>query len=403
MLEVSIVMPCLNEAKTLPICIKKARSFLDRLKIDGEIIVADNGSTDGSQDIAQRLGARVIHVPIRGYGAACLGGSRAAYGRYIIIGDADDSYDFSQLDAFVARFREGYDFVIGNRFEGGIAKGAMPWKNRYIGNPILSTIGKVLFESNVGDFHCGLRGITRESLDKLNLKTPGMEFASEMVALAERAGLRVANVPIKLDVDGRGRKSHLRPWRDGWRHLRLLSVVGAAGLLFWPGVALTVFGGAGVAATAFDDIHVGSIRLAIGSLLGFGLLLNSGLHLLMSGMMASLALAAPSDRKQRWPMSARRFLNMGTIAPVAAMGVVVAIVLAALAIQRWHSVEFGDLHTQNHVRLLALAFIFFGSGLVVFAGAIGLDAIAYAKEEAPHALQQPDVAMSDYDAARRSA
>jgi glycosyltransferase involved in cell wall biosynthesis len=221
-IELSIVMPCLDEAETVASCVDNARTFLQRTGISGEIIVGDNGSSDGSQRIATDHGALVVDVPVRGYGAALQGAIRVARGKYIIMGDADASYDFAKLDAFVERLRGGHDLVVGNRFQGGIAPGAMPWKNRWIGNPALSFVGRILFGSNVGDFHCGLRGFPRDAFDLMDLKTDGMEFASEMVIKAALLRLDTCEVPTSLSPDGRSRRPHLRPWRDGWRHLRFM-------------------------------------------------------------------------------------------------------------------------------------------------------------------------------------
>lgn len=215
-MELTILMPCLNEAETLARCIRKARGFLDRTGIHGEVLVADNGSTDGSAQIATAEGARVVEVSARGYGAALHAGSMAARGRYVIAGDADDSYDFSRLDTFVDKLREGWELVVGNRFRGEIRPGAMPWKNRHVGNPALSGLGRLLFHCPVGDLHCGLRGYRRDAFLRMDLRTTGMEFASEMVIKSVALGLRVTEVPTTLDPDGRSRPPHLRPWRDGW-------------------------------------------------------------------------------------------------------------------------------------------------------------------------------------------
>jgi glycosyltransferase involved in cell wall biosynthesis len=221
-IELTIVMPCLDEAETVGICIVKAAGFLAANGISGEIIVGDNGSTDGSVKIALHNGARVIDVPERGYGSAIRRATVAARGRYIIVGDSDNSYDFSALGPFVQRLREGYDLVMGNRFAGGIRPGAMPWKNRHIGNPILSGIGRFLFHCPVRDFHCGLRGFSLDAFHRMDLTTTGMEFASEMVIKSTLAGMRVAEVPTTLDPHGRSRRPHLRPYRDGLRHLRFM-------------------------------------------------------------------------------------------------------------------------------------------------------------------------------------
>ena len=237
-LELTILMPCLNEAETLAACIAKARSFLERSGISGEVVIADNGSTDGSRDIALASGARVVPVSQRGYGAALAGGIEAARGRYVIMGDADDSYDFSRLDAFVEQLRSGADLVMGNRFAGGIAPGAMPWHHRYIGNPVLSFLGRLFFRTPIRDFHCGLRGFSRAAILGLNLRTTGMEFASEMVVKSTLSQLDVREVPTTLGKDGRSRRPHLRSFRDGWRHLRFLLLFSPRWLFLYPGIAL---------------------------------------------------------------------------------------------------------------------------------------------------------------------
>jgi glycosyltransferase involved in cell wall biosynthesis len=245
--ELSIIMPCLNEAETLARCIRKARSYLDRSGVSGEIVIGDNGSTDGSQAIATNLGARVIGIPTRGYGAALCGALTAAQGRYCIMGDSDDSYDFENLDGFVQKLREGYDLVMGNRYKGGIKKGAMPWKNRHIGTPILSALGRILFRAQVGDFNCGIRGFSKSAFQRMDLRTTGMEFASEMVVKASLLGMKVCEVPTTLSPDGRSRPPHLRVWRDGWRHLRFLFMYSPRWLFLYPGMLLIVLGLAGCA------------------------------------------------------------------------------------------------------------------------------------------------------------
>jgi glycosyltransferase involved in cell wall biosynthesis len=245
--ELSIVMPCLNEAETLAICIRKARSYIERSGISAEIVIGDNGSTDGSQKIAIDLGARVVSVPMRGYGAVLHGTIEASNGRYCVIGDSDDSYDFENLDSFVEKLREGYDLVMGSRFKGDIEKGAMPWKNRYLGNPLLSMIGRIFFHARVSDFHCGLRGFSKSAFERMDLRTTGMEFASEMVIKATIMGLKIAEVPTTLARDGRSRPPHLRPYRDGWRHLRFMLMYSPRWLFLYPGMLLILLGLAGCA------------------------------------------------------------------------------------------------------------------------------------------------------------
>ncbi|HEV3306689.1 MAG TPA: glycosyltransferase family 2 protein [Candidatus Sulfotelmatobacter sp.] len=241
-IEVSVVMPCLNEAETLENCILKAQRAMREANIAGEVVIADNGSTDGSVEIAERLGARVVNVRAKGYGNALMGGIAAASGTYVVMGDADDSYDFGHIPRFVEELRKGVDVVMGNRFRGGIEPGAMPFLHKYLGNPVLSAVGKLLFKSPVGDFHCGLRGFSRTAFARMGLRTTGMEFASEIVVKASLLGMSFAEVPTSLSPDGRSRAPHLRTWRDGWRHLRFLLLYSPRWLFLYPGLALMLLG-----------------------------------------------------------------------------------------------------------------------------------------------------------------
>jgi len=262
-LELTILMPCLNEAETLAICIDKAQGFLKRSGVEGEVLIADNGSSDGSQEIARTHGARVVDIPGKGYGSALIGGINEANGEYVIMGDADDSYDFSQLDHFVERLRAGDELVMGNRFLGGIEPGAMPPLHKYLGNPVLSWIGRALFRSPIKDFHCGLRGFSRESILNLHLQTSGMEFASEMVVKSTLDGLRVSEVPTTLSKDGRSRPPHLRSWRDGWRHLRFLLIFSPRWLFLIPGAVLFALGLIGTVLLAFGPLVIGNVGFDI--------------------------------------------------------------------------------------------------------------------------------------------
>lgn len=280
-LELTVVMPCLNEAETLEVCIAKAMKCLEDNNIPGEVLIADNGSTDGSQGIARRLGARVVEVSARGYGSALRGGIAAARGRYVIMADADDSYDFSALMPFVEKLREGYELVMGNRFLGGIAPGAMPPLHRYLGNPVLTALGRLFFRSPCGDFHCGLRGFDKTAIDRLQLQTTGMEFASEMVVKSTLLGLRMAEVPTTLSPDGRSRAPHLRSWRDGWRHLRFLLLFSPRWLFMYPGIALMTVGmllgawilpGARSLGGVYFDVHT-LLYAAAAVIIGFQMLL----------------------------------------------------------------------------------------------------------------------------------
>ena len=239
---VSVVMPCLNEHETLGICIKKAQETLTLLKIDGEVVVADNGSTDGSQEIARSLGARLIEEEEKGYGNAYRAGISAAKGDYIIIGDSDDSYDFTDLGRFIEKLQQGFDLVMGARFKGKIEKGAMPWMHRYIGNPILTRILNTFYRSGISDAHCGMRAFTKNAYKKMALQTAGMEFASEMVIKAALLNLKITEIPITLHPDGRSGAPHLRSFRDGWRHLRFMLLHSPSHLYMWPGSVLLFLG-----------------------------------------------------------------------------------------------------------------------------------------------------------------
>jgi len=268
-MELTILMPCLNEAETIEACIRKSKIFLEKNNIDGEILISDNGSTDGSIEIAKSGGVRVVHAPEKGYGNALRYGCENAYGKYVIMGDADDSYNFLELMPFVDKLREGYDLVMGNRFKGGIAKGAMPWSHRYIGNPILSFVGRLFFKSSIGDFHCGLRGYNRDSILNLNLKTSGMEYASEMVVMAELNHLKIAEVPTTLEKDGRSRPPHLRSFRDGWRHLKFLFMYSPNWLFLYPGLILFTIGIIGSVVLFTGQLNLFNVSFSIHTFLYF--------------------------------------------------------------------------------------------------------------------------------------
>ena len=268
-IELTILMPCLNEAETLAVCIQKARLGLERAGVRGEVLIADNGSKDGSIGIAEKSGARVVQVKAKGYGSALQGGIEAAQGKWIIMGDADNSYDFSRIEGFVEKFREGNELVMGCRLPRGggtVSPGAMPWKNRWIGNPVLSFIGRLFFKCPAQDFHCGLRGFTKTAFARMDLKTTGMEFASEMVIKAKLKSLRIAEVPITLHRDGRSRPPHLKPWRDGWRHLRFMLIYSPRWLFLVPGMVLGVAGAVASAILAFGPLRFGSVEFNAGTL-----------------------------------------------------------------------------------------------------------------------------------------
>jgi glycosyltransferase involved in cell wall biosynthesis len=279
-------MPCLNEAETIAICVRKASKFLVRSGIKGEVIVADNGSTDGSHDLALASGARVVGIADKGYGNALIGGINAAQGRFVIMADADDSYDFSELDSLVESLRAGNMMVIGNRFRGGIRSGAMPFLHRFIGNPLLSLMGRMFFSSAIGDFHCGLRGIDRAAALKLGLQAPGMEFASEMIVKATLAGWRIAEVPTTLSPTGRSRRPHLRSWRDGWRHLRFLLLMSPRWLMLYPGTCLIAIGVAAQIAIARGPIVISGVGFDIHTMLYAGGAVILGVQLVLFSVLA---------------------------------------------------------------------------------------------------------------------
>lgn len=351
--ELSIVMPCLNEAETLESCITKARKSLEELDIIGEIIVADNGSTDGSQAIGARLGARVVSIDAKGYGSAVMGGINAARGKFIIMGDADDSYDFSNLGPFVEKLRDSCDLVMGNRFKGGIEPGAMPPLHRYLGNPVLSAIGRLFFHTPAGDFHCGLRGFRKDAVMALDLRTTGMEFASEMVVKATLKRMRVAEVPTTLRLDGRSRRPHLRSWRDGWRHLRFLLLFSPRWLFLYPGLLLMFFGTFAGAWLLQGPVFVGSIGFDIQTLLYAAVAIVIGFQAIVFAMFTKVFATSegllPAD-----PRVDRLFRNISL-----ERGIVVGVLLllagiggSIYAVSFWDEKSFGPLDPSKTLRII---------------------------------------------------
>ncbi len=351
MSELTILMPCLNEAATVGACVATARGFLERARIQGEVLVADNGSSDGSAEIAAAAGARVIRVPQRGYGSALRAGIEAAAGRYVIMGDADNSYDLGCLEGFLEKLRAGYPLVMGNRFAGAIRPGAMPPLHRYVGNPVLTFVGRLFFRAQVGDFHCGLRGFDRDAVMRLGLRTPGMEFASELVVKAALAGWRIAEVPTVLSPDGRGRPAHLRSWRDGWRHLRLLLLFSPRWLFLYPGAALLVIGAALTAMLYFAPLRIGSAALDIHSMLYASAATLVGLQLCLFGLFARVS-ATTAGLLPRQP-SLDRLLRVLTLERglVAGAGLAIAGLLwSAVAFSAWRDAGFGALDPRVVMR-----------------------------------------------------
>jgi glycosyltransferase involved in cell wall biosynthesis len=361
--EVSVVIPCLNEAETVGLCVRKAQSGMSALGVNGEVIVADNGSDDGSPDLAARSGARVIHVEQRGYGAAIQGGMSAARGRYIIIGDADDSYDFTAIGPFVDELRMGNDLVVGNRFRGELKPGAMPWLNRYIGNPVLSNIGRLLFRSPCGDFHCGLRAIRRSAADRLNLRSTGMEFASEMLVKASLFGLRVTEVPITLSPAGRSRRPHLRPWRDGWRHLRFLLLFRPRWLFLYPGLALMVLGLALMGLVLPGSRRIGSVTLDVHTLLYGGAAVVIGLQAVLFATFARIFAIRegflPDDPRLR-NISRLVTLERGLVA--GSLLVLAGLAGSIYAVVYWGNRSFGALNYQDTFRIVIPSVVLLTAG-----------------------------------------
>jgi glycosyltransferase involved in cell wall biosynthesis len=372
--ELTILMPCLNEAETLATCISKARSFLARAGIRGEILIADNGSTDGSQAIATSNAARVVTVPSRGYGSALRTGIRAARGRYIIMGDCDDSYDFSRLDQFVEKLRDGYQLVMGNRFKGGILPGAMPPLHRYLGNPVLTGVGRLFFRSDCGDFHCGLRGFERSAILGLDLQSLGMEFASEMVVKSTIHQLRMTEVPTTLSPDGRSRAPHLRSWRDGWRHLRFLLLFSPKWLFLYPGAALTVLGAVLTVWLLPQRRMFAGTTLDIHTLFYTALAVVIGVHSMLFWVLGKLygmreGIVAPDPKFLR--IVGRATLERCIIS--GGILILAGLVLGVAATTSWSNADFGTLDAAQTMRLVIPSGMSIMIGLHIIYGAFFLN------------------------------
>ncbi len=386
-MELTILMPCLNEARTVATCIAKAQRFLLRSGIVGEVLIADNGSTDGSIALARELGARVITVPSRGYGAALIAGIHAAQGRFVVMGDSDDSYDFEQLDLFVEQLRAGAQLVMGNRFKGGIEPGAMPPLHRWLGNPVLSGLGRIMFRAEVRDFHCGLRGFDREAVAGLRLSCPGMEFASEMVLKACLAGLSVVEVPTTLRPDGRGRPPHLRSWRDGWRHLRLMLLYSPSWLFAFPGSLLLLAGFFGQLVLMPGMLVYGNVGFDVHTMLFCSGAAIVGLQLVLFGLLAKLFAVQqgilPRSR------AAEAFMDVVPVEAgvIAGAGLVVAgMVLAISSVAAWGSSGWGQIDPAVGMRTLIPAVTLVVAGIQVafsamFVGVLGLRRSVAARSE----------------------
>lgn len=367
MIELTILMPCLNEAETLASCIEKAKGFLARTGIRGEVLISDNGSTDGSREIAERHGARVVLAPRRGNGIALSTGIAAARGRFVIMGDSDDSYDFSRLDAFVEALRGGADLVMGNRFRGGIEPGAMPFLHRYLGNPVLSFTGRVLYGAPVGDFQCGLRGFVRDRILGLNLITEQLEFCPEMVMRAALAGLKIVEVPTTLKPDGRSRKPHLRTWHDGWRHLKLLLTFAPFSMFLYPGLVLLALGGLLFLPLLFGPVALGRITLDTGAMIFAATFIITGFQLIWFHALARLF----AVRMNLLPTSARfealrARLSVETACQVGAIFLFMAVIATASSVGFWAWNGFGPMDPSAMTRV---------ASLVAVLGALGMQSV----------------------------
>jgi glycosyltransferase involved in cell wall biosynthesis len=407
--EVSVVLPCLNEAATLPACIAQIHKTFAEHGIAGEIVVADNGSTDGSQTIAERLGARVVRVSHRGYGNALIGGIDAAQGKFVVMGDSDCSYDFGHLPRFVAQLRAGNDLVMGNRFRGGIKPGAMPPLHKYLGNPVLTAIGRLFFKAPCGDFHCGLRGFSKQAYYRMNLRTTGMEFASEMVVKAALFGMRIAEVPTTLSPDGRNRPPHLRSWHDGWRHLRFLLMYSPRWLFFYPGAVLMALGAVVGMILLPGSVQVGALRFDVHTLLYAAMAVLLGFQAVVFALFTKVFAISegllPDDPKlNRWFKYVT--LESGLIAGfgLTAAGVVATI----LAVGSWGGTGFAELDPQRSLRLVIPAVLALTLGVEIvfssfFLSVLGLrrkDRIVPAEDrgnETGELARETDVARRDRD------
>ncbi|HEY0297167.1 MAG TPA: glycosyltransferase family 2 protein [Bordetella sp.] len=366
-MEFSILMPCLNEAETLAACIEKAQDWLQRTGALGEIIIADNGSHDGSQEIARKHGARVVDVALRGYGEALYQGAMAARGEYIIMGDSDGSYDFGALDGFTEKLVQGYDLVVGNRFLGGISHGAMPWKNRYIGNPLLTRIGRLLFNCPVKDMHCGLRGFSKQAFLRMDLRTTGMEFASEMIIKASLLDMRIAEVPTRLSKDGRTRAPHLRPWRDGWRHFRFMLLFSPRWLFLIPGL-ITMFVSIFFYLAIFaGQLKIGGVVFDINTLFYAQTGITVGLIAIMLGLAVRMfGMYEGLLKKNRMfeTLRAKPILEIGGI-----LGIALAIFggyLGVRLLKNWSSAGFGVLQQGIFLKTVSLSTLSMTLGGIIF-------------------------------------
>jgi len=367
--EFSIVMPCLNESETLAICIEKANLFFETNAINGEVIIADNGSSDGSQEIAISYGAKVISIANKGYGNALKGGIENASGKYIIMGDADDSYDFSNLSPFIEKLREGADLVIGNRFKGGIKKGAMPFLHKYLGNPVLSFLGRLFFKSSIGDFHCGLRGFSKEAYLKMNLATSGMEFASEMIVKSHLLNLKIVEVPTILYKDGRSRKPHLNTWSDGWRHLRFLLLYSPKWLFLFPGIIMMVFGFLFSVLLIMNPIQISTVTFDVHTLLyATSILLIGFQFVVFYGFTKVFAVTQNLLPKSNRYNSLFKYINLEKGLILGFITTLIGVVLSIYGLSLWSKNNYGVLEVRTTLRIIipAVTTIIIGVQIILF-------------------------------------
>ncbi len=381
-IELSIVMPCLNEAETLETCINKAFTFLNKNQVIGEVVISDNGSTDGSQAIAVACGARLVHAEDKGYGAALQAGIEEAFGTYIIMGDADDSYDFKNLMLYLEKLRDGYDLVMGNRFKGGIKKGAMPFLHKYLGNPVLTYIGQLFFKTPIGDFHCGLRGFSKTAYMQMELHTTGMEFASEMVVKSSLRGLRITEVPTILSPDGRTRPPHLRTWRDGWRHLRFLLMFSPNWLFLYPGIFIstlsTVFG----TMLLLNPLKLGNITFDIHTSIILSFMLIVGIQLIYFHFFVKIysvitKLTPETDRFKKM----FRYFNLERGLVIGLLSFLCGLILMLNNFHTWQSMGFSDLEPVTFVRkvLFSLIPLTLGIQIMIYSFMLSIIGIKYKK------------------------
>ncbi|MHB8624965.1 MAG: glycosyltransferase family 2 protein [Aggregatilineales bacterium] len=398
--EVTIVMPCLNEAETLGVCIEKAQSGLHAAGVAGEIIVADNGSDDGSQDIAHQHGARVIHVTRRGYGAALRAGIAAAHGRYVIMADSDASYDFSILSPFIEKLRAGYAFVCGTRIKGTIMPDAMPWLHRWIGNPVLTGLGNFLFHTHLSDYHCGMRGFDRQAILNLGLCTPGMEFATEMIAKAALHELTITEVPIVYCPDGRSRAPHLRTWHDGWRHLRFMLLLSPAWVFLYPGLALLVLGLTGMFVLLPGPLQIGTIGLDVHTLLVCGVGAIIGVQVLTFWLSARLF--ASNIGLLPMPHALFRIVRGAPLGTGLALGgilFVLGMIPTIQAFHLWTEAQFHDLDYRVALRWLIPGLVLLAIGIHVFFASFIVSLINFTEN---WTIRQEEQAQIDEEVAEQS-